>query len=121
MGSFKPFYSWDKRADDALMLLGRFGSLAMTAVAIQQIAETTSLADVQDFVTTSYIDVLDWGIEKITALPGSDKAALPSLDKLSKDHADDNETNASDTVKIDDPKLREGEDDDDHVSEDFSK
>ncbi|CAE8599894.1 unnamed protein product, partial [Polarella glacialis] len=76
------FYSCDKRKDDALMLLVRFVSLAIAAVAIQQIAETHSLEDVQDFVTSSYIDVLEWGVDKLTALPGSEKAALPSVDEL---------------------------------------
>lgn len=79
LDSFQPIYSWEKRKDDAIMLFVRFGSLAIAAVAIQQIAETHSLADVQDFVTSSYIDVIDWGVEKLTALPGSDRAALPSL------------------------------------------
>jgi len=93
LDSFQPVYSWEKRKDDALMLLVRFGSLAIAAVAIQQIAETHSLADVQDFVTSSYIDVLDWGVEKLTALPGSDKQALPSLQELTKQMEGDNDTN----------------------------
>jgi len=98
LDSFKPIYSWEKRKDDALMLLVRFGSLAIAAVAIQQIAETHSLADVQDFVTSSYIDVLDWGVEKLTALPGSDKKALPSLESLQKHMDGDNETNKTGNV-----------------------
>jgi len=97
LDSFKPVYSWEKRKDDALMLLVRFGSLGIAAVAIQQIAETTSLEDVQDFVTSSYIDVLDWGVDKLTALPGSDKQALPSVEELQKEKdLDDNETNSTD-------------------------
>jgi len=93
LDSFQPLYSWEKRKDDALMLLVRFGSMAIAAVAIQQIAETHSLADVQDFVTSSYIDVLDWGVEKLIALPGSDKQALPSLEQLqNQTEMDDNES-----------------------------
>lgn len=103
LDSFQPFYSWEKRKDDALMLLVRFVSLAIAAVAIQQIAETHSLADVQDFVTSSYIDVLDWGVEKLTALPGSEKLALPSLDELQKANLDDNDTNGTNgTLNISD-------------------
>lgn len=98
LDSFQPLYSWEKRKDDALMLLVRFVSLAIAAVAIQQIAETHSLADVQDFVTSSYIDVLDWGVEKLTALPGSDRQALPSLESLQNQKDDDNETNATEGV-----------------------
>mmetsp|Transcript_97619 Transcript_97619/g.173873 ORF Transcript_97619/g.173873 Transcript_97619/m.173873 type:complete len:350 (+) Transcript_97619:73-1122(+) len=85
LDSFQPFYSWEKRKDDALMLLVRFVSLAIVAVAVQQIAETTSLEDVQDLITSSYIDVLDWGVEKLTALPGSEKQALPSVEELQKE------------------------------------
>jgi len=109
LDSFQPFYSWEKRKDDAMMLLVRFGSLAIVAVAVQSIAETHSLADVQDFVTSSYIDVLDWGVEKLTALPGSDKAALPSLNELEKELNDSNDTTVDGlpeedikTVEVDD-------------------
>merc|ERR1719352_553251 len=94
LDSFQPLYTFEKRKDDALMLLVRFGSLAITAVAVQQIAETHSLSDVQDLVMSSYVDVLDWGVEKLTMLPGSDKQALPSVDQLQKEsELDDNETN----------------------------
>eukprot|EP00401_Gymnodinium_catenatum_P066741 CAMPEP_0117529486 /NCGR_PEP_ID=MMETSP0784-20121206/37856_1 /TAXON_ID=39447 /ORGANISM="" /LENGTH=360 /DNA_ID=CAMNT_0005325807 /DNA_START=118 /DNA_END=1200 /DNA_ORIENTATION=- len=95
LDSFQPFYSWEKRKDDPLMLFVRFGSLAITAVAIQQIAETHSLADVQDFITSSYIDVLDWGVDKLQALPGSERAALPSVEQLMKEAGQDNLTNES--------------------------
>lgn len=98
LDSFQPLYSWEKRKDDALMLLVRFGSLAIAAVAIQQIAETHSLEDVKDFVTSSYIDVLEWGVDKLTALPGSDKQALPSLESLQKQAMEDNDTNGTEEV-----------------------
>eukprot|EP00928_Gymnodinium_smaydae_P067269 TRINITY_DN5020_c0_g1_i1.p1 TRINITY_DN5020_c0_g1~~TRINITY_DN5020_c0_g1_i1.p1 ORF type:complete len:349 (+),score=107.98 TRINITY_DN5020_c0_g1_i1:87-1133(+) len=87
--SFKPFYSWEKRKDDALMLLVRFGSLAITAVAVHEIAQTHSMADVQDFLTSSYMDVLDWGVDKLTLLPGGERAALPSVEELSKEIKED--------------------------------
>merc|ERR1711974_383974 len=115
LDSFQPFYSWDKRKDDPLMLLVRFGSLAIVAVAVQQIAETHSLDDVKDFVTNSYIDVIDWGVEKLLPPPASEKAMLPSLEELKNQTADDNET--GDTLRADDPKVHEGEDDDDDEAE----
>lgn len=117
LDSFKPFYSWEKRKDDALMLLVRFGSMGIAAVAIQQIAETTSLEDVQDFVVSSYADVLEWGVEKLTALPGSDKKMLPSVEELQKEKdLDDNETNAT-KVTAD----MADDDDDDPVTEEAPK
>jgi len=120
LDSFQPFYSWEKRKDDAMMLLVRFGSLAIVAVAVQSIAETHSLADVQDFVTSSYIDVLDWGVEKLTALPGSEKQMLPSVDDLMKEHAADNDTETVGDLKGDDVKTVEVDDDDDDKEEDES-
>merc|ERR1712107_213125 len=96
LDSFRPAYSWEKRKDDLLLLIVRFGSLAILAVALEQISQTHSLADLEDFVTASYIDVIDWGVEKLTALPGSDKQALPSLEQLKQADADeDYGTNAS--------------------------
>jgi len=82
LDSFKPFYSWEKRKDDALMLLVRFGSLGIVAVAVEQISQTCSLSDVGELVVTSYADVLDWGMEKILALPGSERELLPSLEDI---------------------------------------
>mmetsp|Transcript_7879 Transcript_7879/g.18416 ORF Transcript_7879/g.18416 Transcript_7879/m.18416 type:complete len:351 (+) Transcript_7879:86-1138(+) len=92
LDSFQPFYSWEKRKDDLLMLAVRFGSVIITAAALEQISQTHSLSDVQDFVQSSWVDVIDWGVDKITALPGSDKAALPSLDQLQKESEEDNGT-----------------------------
>mmetsp|Transcript_104552 Transcript_104552/g.205039 ORF Transcript_104552/g.205039 Transcript_104552/m.205039 type:complete len:343 (-) Transcript_104552:87-1115(-) len=111
LDSFRPVYSWEKRKDDAFMLLVRFSSLAMTAVAVKQIAETHSLADVQDFVTSSYTDILDWGVEKLTALPPVERQALPSLEELHNQTLDDHDHDED--LKADDPKVHAGEDDDD--------
>jgi len=117
LDSFKPFYSWDKRSDDALMLLVRFVSLAITAVAVQQIAETHSMADVYDFVESSYVDLLDWGVDKLTmALPNAEKAALPSVESLEKEFAENGTEAEDEALKVDDPKVS-GEDDDDDASE----
>jgi len=82
LDSFKPCYSWEKRKDDALMLLVRFGSLGIVAVAVEQISQTCSLSDFSELVVSSYTDVLDWGVDKILALPGSERAALPSLQEI---------------------------------------
>merc|ERR1719446_1585768 len=88
--------------DDALMLLVRFGSLAIVAVAVEQISQTCSLSDVGDLVVSSYADVLDWGIDKILALPGSERQALPSLQDIQnwEDGSNDTSTsNASSTLR----------------------
>lgn len=81
------------------MLLVRFVSLGIAAVAIQQIAESTSfedvqdlrprkqkentrrhensVGDVQDLVKSSYADVLAWGVDKLTALSEALRAKAP--------------------------------------------
>mmetsp|Transcript_148051 Transcript_148051/g.258236 ORF Transcript_148051/g.258236 Transcript_148051/m.258236 type:complete len:361 (-) Transcript_148051:40-1122(-) len=82
LDSFQPVYSWEKRKDDVLMLFVRFGSLAIVSVAIGQISQTISIQDVGEFVTSSYIDVIDWGVEKLMALPTSEREALPSLQDI---------------------------------------
>jgi len=119
LDSFKPGYSWDKRSDDALMLLVRFVSLAITAVAVQQIAETHSMTDVYDFVESSYTDLLDWGVDKLTAaLPGSEKAALPSVESLEEELNNTNDTVGQAGLNVDDPKVSGiPEEDDDDATE----
>jgi len=97
--SFKPFYSWEKRQDDLIMLLVRFGSLAIVAVAVEQISQTCSLSDFSELVTHSYTDLLDWGVDKILALPGSQRETILSLEELKKDLGDD-EGNASDNASF---------------------
>jgi len=111
LDSFKPAYSWDKRKDDALMLLVRFGSLGIVAVAVEQISQTCSLMDVGDLVVSSYADVLDWGIDKILALPGSEREALPSLQDIQgmMDNDTNNETHDAASVA---PDAEKGDDDD---------
>jgi len=101
LDSFKPFYSWEKRADDPLMLLVRFGSLAIVAVAVEQISQTCSLSDVGELVTSSYADILDWGVDRIMALPGSEREALPSLQDIQnwEDNGTDNGSNVTEGVE----------------------
>jgi len=117
LDSFQPFYSWEKRKDDWLTLLVRFGSLAIVAAAAEQISQTMSLNDVQDFIQSSYTDVLDWGVEKLMALPGSDRQALPSLESLEKSLGEDEkaategaETAASaDTITTEEDDAEDGD------------
>lgn len=87
--SFSPLYSWEKRKDDVMMLFVRFTTLGMTGLAMFHVAETHSLSDFQDFVVGSYSDVIDWGVDKFTALPGSSRQALPNLKDIMADSEED--------------------------------
>jgi translocation protein SEC62 len=100
LDSFKPLYSWEKRKDDALMLLVRFGSLGIVAVAVEQISQTCSLSDVGELVVTSYADILDWGVDKILALPGSEREALPSLQDIQNWEDGSNDTSKNETLTV---------------------
>jgi len=103
LDSFKPAYSWERRKDDIFMLVVRFGSLIIVAVAVEQISQTTSWSDVQDLVTSSYGDILDWGIEKLNPqLAGSAREMLPSVDELMKDDDENVTTNSADADEDDD-------------------
>jgi len=115
LDSFQPLYSFERRKDDAFMLLVRFCSLAILGLAIQEIAATHSLADITEFAESSMTDLLDWGIEKIVMLPGSDKQALPSLEQLQEQHdKEDNET-AKQQDPMDSKWFEGAEDEDDDV------
>jgi translocation protein SEC62 len=117
--TFQPLYSWEKRKDDAMMLIIRFLSLAITAVAVQQIAETHSLADIQDFVHSSYADVLDWGVEKLTALPGTEqRQMLPDLKDLEEQLKADEKNESAATLSATDVAPEADADDDDVVEVD---
>lgn len=94
--SFQPTYSWEKRKDDWLTVVVRFGFLAMVAIGVEHISQTHSLSDVRDFVEASYGDVIDWGIDKMTYLPGSEKLALPSLEQLEKQNEEGEDILVSD-------------------------
>jgi len=123
LDSFKPFYSWEKRKDDALMLLVRFGSLGILAVAIEQISQTCSLSDVGELVVTSYADVLDWGMEKILALPGSEREALPSLEEIHSWEDGGNSTENETTRTVEDvaPDAEKDDADEDVIDVDAKK
>lgn len=120
LDSFKPCYSWEKRKDDFLMLLVRFGSLGIVAVAVEQISQTVSLSDVGELVVTSYADVLDWGMEKILALPGSERAQIESLKDIEAWETGENGTEGE-TKTVESVAPEEDADDSDVIDVDAGK
>ena len=81
--SFKPLYSFEWRKDDKLMLLSRFLAIAMIGMSSYQLAQTHELKDVRDFVETAYLDVVEWGVDKLTK--GPDVKMLPRWDDIEKE------------------------------------
>lgn len=100
LDSFQPLYSWEKRKDDILMLFVRFGTLAIVSVAIGQISQTISIQDVGEFVTSSYIDVLDWGVEKLMALPSSERQHIPSLTDIEEWGDNESKNGTNSTIQV---------------------
>lgn len=103
------------------MLLVRFSSLGIIAVAVEQISQTCSLSDVGELVITSYADVLDWGMDKILALPGSEREALPSLEEIHSWEDGANSTNETEATKTAESVAPQDDDDDDVVDVDAKK
>jgi translocation protein SEC62 len=81
--SFKPLYSFEWRKDEKLMLICRFASILMLAGTSYQLAQTHELKDVTDFVQTAYLDVVEWGVDKLTKTP--DVKMLPSWEQIEKE------------------------------------
>lgn len=77
--SFRPAYAYRKRKDGVSMLLVRLFCLGFLAIATHEISKTNSLSDLQDLMTGSYEDIIDWGKDRLTALPGR-TSDIPSLD-----------------------------------------
>ena len=89
--SFKPFYSFERRRDSKLVVLIRFGVLAMMGLAVNEISKTHSLSDLKEFATGSYMDIVDWGKNKVTALPGGEARHIPKLAHLEAEQAAEEE------------------------------
>jgi translocation protein SEC62 len=82
--SFKPFYSFEWRKDEKFMLLLRWIGIVVIALACYQLSQTHTLQDVSDFVTTAYLDAVEWSVDKITKGPNAGRA-LPSWEQIQKE------------------------------------
>ena len=67
--SFKPLYSYELRKDGYAMTTIRLASMIVIALATYEFAQHNSWEDIRNFATNSINDILDWGIDKLTALP----------------------------------------------------
>jgi translocation protein SEC62 len=84
--SFKPFYSFEWRKDEKLMLLSRFLAIGMIASGSYMLAQTHELKDVREFLETAYLDVVEWGVDKLTKTP--DVKMLPKWEDIEKETRD---------------------------------
>lgn len=67
--SFKPLYSIRYRKDNLTMIACRVLCAVLIAVSVYQLGKTHDISDIYSFTKQSFLDVLDWGHQKLTAAP----------------------------------------------------
>lgn len=67
--SFKPFYSIERRKDGYAMTGIRLVSMIVIAMATYEFSQHNSWEDIRNFAQNSISDILEWGTDKLTALP----------------------------------------------------
>jgi translocation protein SEC62 len=67
--SFRPLYTVEKRRDGYFMLVVRVLAMVIIYLATSEFAKHNSWEDIKNFARNSVNDILDWGIDKLTALP----------------------------------------------------
>ncbi|UKK02095.2 translocation protein [Theileria orientalis] len=67
--SFKPLYSLTYRKDNLMMIACRILCAVLIAVSTYQLGKTHDINDIYMFTKQSFLDVLDWGHQKLIAVP----------------------------------------------------
>uniref|UniRef100_A0A3B0N9K8 Translocation protein SEC62 n=1 Tax=Theileria annulata TaxID=5874 RepID=A0A3B0N9K8_THEAN len=67
--SFKPLYSFTYRKDNLTMMACRLLCSILIGVSIYQLGKTHDINDIYKFTKQSFLDVLDWGHQKLAAPP----------------------------------------------------
>eukprot|EP01071_Lankesteria_metandrocarpae_P007386 Lankesteria_metandrocarpae@DN4665_c0_g1_i1.p1 len=67
--SFIPTYSFAYRADGWLMFAARIFLALLSVLGVRELGKTHSVSDVGDFAKQQFLDVLDWGHQKLAPPP----------------------------------------------------
>ncbi|CDR96991.1 Translocation protein Sec62, putative [Babesia bigemina] len=67
--SFKPLYNLTRRTDTVYMLCCRVLCAIMVAASIHELGKTHDLKDVGNFARQSFLEAIEWGRNKLTAVP----------------------------------------------------
>ncbi|KAK1444654.1 translocation protein sec62 like protein [Babesia gibsoni] len=67
--SFRPVHSLKYRNDAAHMIMCRIVCSILVAASIHELGKTHDLKDVGMFAKQSFLDIIEWGHNKLTALP----------------------------------------------------
>ena len=87
--SFRPFYSIERRSDGYGMMVIRFVAMGLIGVASYEFAQHNSWEDIANFARNSVNDILDWGTDKLTALPQpkNQYLSIADIEKITGDDA----------------------------------
>eukprot|EP00921_Rhytidocystis_pertsovi_P012387 GHVQ01020123.1.p1 GENE.GHVQ01020123.1~~GHVQ01020123.1.p1 ORF type:complete len:394 (+),score=62.75 GHVQ01020123.1:108-1289(+) len=99
--SLLPLLSCEYRKDDWIMVAARAFCFVLFVASIYQLHQTHSVSDIQNFAKQSLLDVLDWGHQKLAAVPAN-TPKYPSIKDIEEfsDHSPGNETDASTTQSV---------------------
>lgn len=67
--SFYPLQSWAYRSDNWLLFSLRMFTAVLLSIGIHQLGKTHSVSDIKNFAKQSFIDILDWGHQKLASTP----------------------------------------------------
>lgn len=70
--SFIPTYSFEKRKDDVLMIGARLFGALLTVGCFYKLSEIHSLSDVGNVSSKAFLDILEWGHQKLADTPAND-------------------------------------------------
>lgn len=85
--SFRPLYSVERRRDGYGMTAIRLASMVVIGVATHEFFQHNSWEDIRNFAQNSINDILDWGVDKLTALPQpkNQYLSLADIEKMTED------------------------------------
>ncbi|KAH0472644.1 MAG: uncharacterized protein KVP18_003626 [Porospora cf. gigantea A] len=64
--SFRPLYTFRYRNDDWIMVAARIFSVLLSVAAVFKLGETHSFRDIGQFGRQQFLDVVDWGYQKLS-------------------------------------------------------
>ena len=92
--SFKPLYSIEKRQDGYGMTSIRIVSMIVIGIATHEFFQHNSWEDIRNFAQNSINDILDWGVDKLTALPQpkNQYLSLADIEKMTEEGGENKPT-----------------------------
>ncbi|KAF8821529.1 putative translocation protein sec62 [Cardiosporidium cionae] len=73
--AYTPIFEFTRRKDDWYMVAARLFGIILVGAAIHQLGKTHSVSDVGAFAKRSFLDVLEWGHQKLGNAPASTEFA----------------------------------------------